>query len=206
MALNNSTKTDVVNDALLIIGEATVLTSTEKSARAKTMDRIFDQVKRFVFRMQPWSCLIDRIILSAESEAPAFGFDYKIQIPGDCIRVVEVSDNVVYKREGKYLLTNSPTLGIVYVKDVTNYSTLDSHLYSLLVNCLAYYAAVPITGKKWIMNEMKSRYVESVGEALASDSFESTPDAIEGVDDYNIFKMFGGQVDYTTPIEIEEGT
>lgn len=203
---SSATRTDVINDALLIIGEATVLTSTQKASRAKKMERMFDQVKKFVFRLQPWSCLVARRKLSAEKTAPAFGFDYKIKIPGDCIRIIEVEGDYTYKREKNFLLTDEPTLNIVYVEDTDNYSTLDSHVYSLLVNCLAYHAAIPITGKKWVMDEMKLRYQDSFGEAISSDSFESTPEPIPGVDDYNYMKMYGGQLEYAYPIEIEEGT
>lgn len=203
---NNSTRTDVINDALLVIGEATVLTSNEKASRAKKMDRMFDQVKNYVFRLQPWSCLIERRKLSAEADQPPFGWAFKIKIPGDSIRIIEVESGVKYKREKNFLMADSATLGVVYVQDTENFSQLDSHVYSLLVNCLAYHAAIPITGKKWIMQEMKERYLDSIGEAISSDTFESTPDDIDGVDDYNTMKMFGGQNPYTIPIEIEEGT
>lgn len=70
--------------------------------------------------------------------APAFDYAYKHLLPSDCLRLVLVNEGQeTYRVEGRYIISDSETLEIKYVYDVTDYDIMDS----LFHEALAYYLA-----------------------------------------------------------------
>ena len=88
--------------------------------------------------------------------AAAFGFDFSIALPSDCLRVVEINENPIegHRIENGRILTNEDTLRIRYVKDITDYTIFDPLFYQVLAHFLAYNLCDCITASDGKKNEL----------------------------------------------------
>lgn len=83
-------------------------------------------------------------------QSPAYEYSYLYTLPTDCLRVITVNDEVVsdeWRIEGGSILTDDDTsIEIRYVKDVTDYTTMDVAFYECLAVYLAWELCDHITG------------------------------------------------------------
>lgn len=70
-------------------------------------------------------------------QSPAFDYTYIYTLPTDCLRVLSLEHEPYRVEEGK-ILSDSNTLWIRYIKDVTDYTTMDVLFYRCLAHLLAY--------------------------------------------------------------------
>lgn len=57
-------------------------------------------------------------------QAPAWGFNFAMAVPSDCLRIQRVDESRIYQREGDYLVTDEQSLPVTYtaqITDVTRY-------------------------------------------------------------------------------------
>lgn len=88
--------------------------------------------------------------------AAAYGYNYSIAIPSDCLRVLEINENPVegHRIESGRILSDDDELRIRYVKDVTDYTTMDPLFYQALAHYLAYNLCDCITASDGKKNEL----------------------------------------------------
>ena len=81
---------DICNEAMDLLGAATITSLTENSKEARLCNRRFETVRDHVLRAHPWNCAITRKELAKDSDAPAFGFNHQFTLPTDpfCLRVL----------------------------------------------------------------------------------------------------------------------
>tara|TARA_Y100001973_G_C5141980_1_gene303425 strand:+ start:389 stop:979 length:591 start_codon:yes stop_codon:yes gene_type:complete len=175
---------DLCNAALNQLGANTITALTDETKPAKLCNQRFTFVRDAVMRAHPWNCLISRVTLSAESSAPAFGFDKQYVLPTDpfCLRVLNLSSlDLVYRVEGRKILTNESTLNLVYVGrdvDPNNYDTL---LTESIIAHLSADLAYPLVGSSSLQTQFYNLYQEKLKEARFVDATEGTPGAISSV-------------------------
>jgi hypothetical protein len=181
-----STSTDIANDALHFIGEASVSNiDTDTSKRAQMCKRWLPIVRAELFRKQPWNFLLKRAQLAANSVAPLFGFSYSYQLPADCLRVYKVNDmEDNWKVEGRAIMTDASTCNLLYVADTTDYSILPADIRMGLVYKLGQAVAPVLTGKPQITNLCAQMAREVLGESITADSTENYPDQPLDADDW----------------------
>ena len=159
---------DICNEAIDLLGASTITALSENSKEARLCNRRYDTVRDQVLRAHPWNAAIARATLAQNATAPEFGFTYQYTLPTNpyCLRVLsfwnenvdsEISaydSQVMYKIEGRKILSNEGTCKITYVSRVTDPEQFDSLLSSTIAHKLASEIAYAITGSNSIAQQM----------------------------------------------------
>tara|TARA_R100000005_G_C4941347_1_gene165709 strand:- start:134 stop:730 length:597 start_codon:yes stop_codon:yes gene_type:complete len=191
---------DLCNRALDLLGAANITSLTENSKEARLCNGNFDDVRDAVLRSHPWNVAITRKNLAADSTTPAFGFSFQFTLPTDpfCLRVLsfwnsnvnnEVAaydSNVMFKIEGRKILSNEDTCNIIYIGRVTDTEQYDSLLNKAISARLAAEIAYNITGSNSVASNMLTIYEARLKEAKGVDSMEGYPEQPQADDFTNI--------------------
>jgi hypothetical protein len=191
---------DICNEAMDLLGAATITSLTENSKEARLCNRRFETVRDSVLRSHPWNVAITRASLAQDSVGPAFGFTYQYTLPTDpyCLRllafwnsnvnneVAAYDSQVMYKVEGRKILSNEDTCNIVYVGRAEDTESYDSMLSSTIASALAAETAYAVTGSSNIAQLMEQRYQNKLREARSADATEGMPDRIMADDFINV--------------------
>ena len=120
--------------------------------------------------------------------APAFDYAYSIALPSDCLRVLSVNNDLVedlYRIEGgRLLIDDDEDVEIKYIKDVTDYATMDALFYQALGHYLAYTLCDHITAGDGKKNEIHTYLYGGQGKRgiLPQARFvDATEDAIQTI-------------------------
>lgn len=138
-------KIQIINSALLLAGCDTITSLNQENSRnARVANTVYDKVRQGLLRMHPWNFAVKRVSLARLVETPAFGYSYYYQLPSDCVRVVrEANPNVVYKVEGRKILSNQAEVNIIYVADIDDVSMMDRlFIEALTFRLAAQFAAI----------------------------------------------------------------
>ena len=142
---------DICNEAMDLLGAATITALTENSKEARLCNRRFETVRDSVLRAHPWNVAITRATLAKDSAAPAFGFTSQFTLPTDpfCLRVLSFFNSnvdseiaaydtqVMFKVEGRKILSDEETCQIVYIARIEDTELFDSLLSSSIAHKLA---------------------------------------------------------------------
>ena len=191
---------DICNEAMDLLGAATITSLTENSKEARLCNRRFDTVRDAVLRSHPWNTAVTRAEIARDSTAPAFGFTYQYTMPTDpyCLRVLSFwnsnvdneiaayDSQVMYKIEGRKILSNEGTCKITYIGRVTDTEQFDPMLSNTIAHRLAAETAYAITGSTTVAQQMQALYEQRLREARSMDGMEGYPDKIIADDFVNI--------------------
>jgi len=191
---------DICNEAMDLLGAATITALTENSKEARLCNRRFETVRDTVLRSHPWNIAITRASLAKDSEAPAFGFANQFTLPTDpyCLRVLSFwnsnvdseiaayDSQVMFKIEGRKVLSDEGTCRITYLARITDTETYDSLLSSTIAHKLAAETAYAITGSNSLAQGMQQLYEIRLREARSIDAMEGVPDKLIADDFINI--------------------
>ena len=181
---------DICNEAMDLLGAATIISLTQDSKEARLCNRRFDTVRDSVLRTLLWNVALTRKEIAPDATAPDFGFTYQYTLPTDpyCLRVVsfwnsvvdnEVAaydSNVMYKIEGRKILSNEGTCKITYIARVEDTELYDSLLSSTIAYRLAADTAYGITGSMSVAQNMQALYEARLREAKGVDAMEGYPE------------------------------
>jgi len=163
----------ICNGALNQLGASTILSLTEDSKNARLCNARYENVRDAVFRHHPWNCLLKRLQLAADTDAPAWGFTKQFTLPADCLRLIRILDyDSDYVVEGRKILSNSSTMKILYISRVTDPNEYDELLREVLSAALAADIAYAITSSNTVATQMYSLYQEKLKDARFVDSTE----------------------------------
>lgn len=191
---------DICNEAMDLLGAATITSLTENSKEARLCNRRFETVRDTVLRAHNWNIAITRKELAKDSASPAFGFTNQFTLPTEpyCLRVISLhTSNVdndispydvqaMFKIEGRKVLTDEDTCRIIYIGRVTDTEQYDSLLSSTIAHKLASETAYAITGSTSVAQQTFSLYEARLKEARSMDAIEGKPDRIITEDFTNI--------------------
>jgi len=191
---------DICNEAMDLLGAATITSLTENSKEARLCNRRFETVRDAVLRAHNWNVAIVRKQLAKDSDSPAFGFTNQFTLPTDpyCLRVISLHtanvDNEIspydvqsmFKIEGRKVLTDEGTCRIIYVGRITDTEQYDSLLSSTIAHKLASETAYAITGSTTVAQQIFQLYQQRLSEARSMDAIEGKPDRIITEDFTNI--------------------
>lgn len=158
-----ASETDLLNDALSLIGASPVTAIDDGSVSANHCQRLYPALRDALIRGHHWNWAMTRVELSPDAVPPITEFMFSYTLPSDCLKVVEFAgadlDTSVlvplwdsrttsyfqYKIEGRQLLTNYGTAFIVYIARVTNPDLWDPLFYQVVSTWLASKLASAIT-------------------------------------------------------------
>ena len=105
------TKTDIVNQALLMAGQDTILDPAGESKNAKLMAQIYDATLEEALSIHGWTFALKTTKLQQLAETPKdYRFSFMYRLPEDCVRVVRVDG--AWSRTGDGFLIENET-GII---------------------------------------------------------------------------------------------
>ena len=163
----------ICNGALNQLGATTILSLTEDSKNARLCNARYPEVRDAVFRSHVWGCLQVRLEIGLSTTTPAWGFKFKFDLPGDCIRLLRILDyDSNYKVEGRSILSNNNTMKILYISRVTDPNQYDELLRETLSAALGADIAYAITSNNTTSQNMIASYQEKLRDARFVDSTE----------------------------------
>ena len=164
---------DICNGALNQLGATTILSLTEDSKNARLCNSRYTQVRDAVFRSHPWNCLQERSELAQSTTTPAWGYSFKYDLPGDCLRLLRILDyDSDHKVEGRSILSNNSSMKILYISRVTDPNQYDENLRETLSAALAADIAYAITSNNTTQQNMIAIYQDKLRDARFVDSTE----------------------------------
>ena len=173
-----ASRVSIANLALTVLGADRITSLEDNSENARRMTAIYDSCLEDVLRAHPWNFAIVRQQLALLASTPAFGYDYEFQIPGDCLRVVEVSDgtNLItdFKVEGRKILCDNNSISIKYIGNVTDPNQYTSQFIFTFSSRLAAELAYAITNNKSTADAIMQIYQTRLQNTKEIDSQESS--------------------------------
>ena len=174
-----TTKINIVNRALGLLGAEFISSLTEDTKAARFANGLFDDTRDALFRQHPWNCCIKRASLSKTSNTPAYYFTAEFQLPTDWLRIVKPEDDQVeYKIEGDKLVTETDTFKCTYIFRNETINTYDPLLVDVLAIKLAANLAMPLLQDPKTLDMMYKLYYEKLASARSADAVEGTPEGI----------------------------
>ena len=142
--LNEYNDNDIVNRALLKLGQETVIDLTEDNERARAANALYNSVRDTLLSTYRWNFATKRVELEACELTPAFGYKYQYDLPSDFLRLISLPDapnNACdnYEIEQQHILTDykSP-LKIIYTARVTRANLFPPYFIEALSCRLAF--------------------------------------------------------------------
>lgn len=173
------TDIDIANQALGYLGEQRISTMTEGTNEARAISLHFLQCLEELIESRRWSFGRSRQRLTQEEDKPLFGFKYSFQLPGDCLKVMDVMAlaesgetlNPIpirnFEIEGRSLHSDYPYVGLVYVKE-----SISSDLPPLMIRALVMLLAArvaPSLGESRMAMTLEAKAEDAIQDAWLSD-------------------------------------
>jgi hypothetical protein len=182
----------ICNLALTNLGADRITALSDNSENARRLTAIYDACLEDVLRSHPWNFAIIRQQLALLSSTPVFGYEYEFQLPGDCLRVVEVSDgtNLItdFKIEGRKLLASNNSVSIKYIGNITDPNQYTSQFIFVFASRLAAEIAYAVTNNKATAELITNSYLTRLQLAKETDAQESDSVNVIDQDDWTINK------------------
>jgi len=182
-----TTKTDLCNQALSLIGADSITSFEENTSTARRMKTIYDTSRKALLRLHPFQCAVKRIKLSPITAQPEFGYNYQFQLPDNLIRIINTNTED-YVIEADRLLSNSNQLNLIYVFDNKNEESYDSLFIECLVLYLAYKISKAITGSQGTSDSYYTQTQELIKQAKAVQAQEVPSQQFFKDSDYTLIR------------------
>tara|TARA_R100000654_G_scaffold44332_1_gene70577 strand:- start:239 stop:865 length:627 start_codon:yes stop_codon:yes gene_type:complete len=155
MAVGDS-KLTICNDALLMLGASEMTSFTEGTDSAKICDRLYDDLKKYILSIYPWSFAKTKVQLARTSDTPKTEWTYAYALPADIIGTPKAvfttstagalpqTEFELYFIDQQRLLADYETVFIDYISDVDESRFPEFFVY-MLRHALAADFAEPLT-------------------------------------------------------------
>lgn len=172
------TQVQIVNMALGMVGDYYISSMTEGTKQSTYAGIFWENTRDNLLRSYPWNFAIERASLARLASVPVWQYDYKYQLPNDCLKVLDVSPNgdfdisqtLDYRIEGRTVVTNETSVYIKYVKQVTDTSLFPPSFSKALSCDLALLFAEPLAAadasSKQLIGQMRE---VAISEAKSGD-------------------------------------
>lgn len=181
---------EIVNRALSRLGAGSIMSFDDNVKEARISKICWDISRQAVIRMHPWNFATKRVVMSPSTTTPAFEFAYSYNLPGDCLRVLDLYDTVSdWKIEGRNLLSDESEINLKYLADIQDPSLYDAGF----TDCLSAYLAWDICQNMTQDENQKRLLLEDFRLLLRGAKFtDATEDPARLVqsDDWNDSRFF----------------
>mgnify|MGYP001555677700 CR=1 FL=1 len=168
----------ICNYALALVGANQIEDLDGASDEAVICNALYEPSRDGLLAEVDWSFATTRRSLASTGDTPAYEYDYEYQLPTDCFRVVETSNDDFYVVEGDKLLCDASSVTIKYIKRVTDVSKMP-HLFK---QALAFQMAVDMCealgGKNRgrMKSQLQDRFMYVMDQAFATDAAQDNKD------------------------------
>lgn len=187
-----ATKTQIANLTLQMLGEENTITNlTENTKAARAINGCYDIILDKTLRAHNWNFAIKRDELPALVDTPPFGYGQKYQLPGDCLRMVQVGqtrtlysefdypagDEMPYQIEGRLILTDfQAPLPVRYIYRVTDPAQFDACFVPVFAVNMAMQTCKHLTGSNTLKESLREDRKMFIREAKLMDAIENPPE------------------------------
>lgn len=170
----------IINRALIKLGQNSITSITENTTTAKTMSSIYDLTRKSLLRAYTWHFSITKADLAAIAGETSQDYSYVYRLPSDCIRLIKVHDVPSISETSAYMIRNNCILTniespihIEYIEDCTTEALFDPNFSVVLANLLASEACNRITQNLKLKQTLDFDTQVSLGVAKRSNAIES---------------------------------
>ena len=170
------TKEEIINLALLRLGESPIQSLDEGSTAANTAKLLYDPSRRAILRDSDWNFAVRQTVLAVvdSDEAPAV-----FAVPSDCLRVLRVYDKAKpsrgkewFKVQGGNIYTYARTPLCFYIRDEEDAGLFDAKFCEALSYKLAGELAMPVRQSESLTASMLNAYQNVVATAATESGNE----------------------------------
>lgn len=168
------------NAALLQLHADRIDTLTESTENARICNERYEPLRDALLVSHPWNFAQARAELSQSATTPSYGYAYAFDLPGDCLRVLDVDSNysnLVYKIEKRTLLFDESTVKIRYIQRIEDEDSFPIYFQEALIAKIAADIGYAVTG-----DLKQAEYFYKLSEEKLSNA--RTTDGQEGVTTY----------------------
>jgi hypothetical protein len=193
-----STKVEIINKALTLIGASPIVNITDDTQNARIMNRVYDSSRKSVLSECLWNFASKRSLLALSADTLPW-YDTGVGIlyarPSDVIRIFATNDkNAIWKEEGDYIVSDTNGLGILYVYDLDVPSKYTSSFIDAFVDRLASDAAYPIVNSRNLGEAFRKLY-ETISLPKAKSENSQTGSQVTMQDDaWEMAKFSNGSI------------
>tara|TARA_Y100001938_G_scaffold147288_1_gene228139 strand:- start:3 stop:590 length:588 start_codon:yes stop_codon:yes gene_type:complete len=177
---------EICNSALNSLGAANITALTEDSRNARLCNQRYEPIRDAIFRTHYWNCLIKRVELAADSDAPAYEFTKQYTLPSDCIRILQIGgfhngsssmldSGQTFKVEGRKIVTDEEEIFLTYLAKITDPQQYDTLLIETIAARLAAELCYAVTQSNSLAQQLEAIYQSKLREARFVDATEGTP-------------------------------
>jgi hypothetical protein len=169
----------IVNLALQKLGAARIVSLTEDSRNARSMNACYEHIRDTELRRHNWNFARKRTTLAPSSTDPDFDYDYAFPVPTDFLRLLPpATHNLDWRLESHgsetAILTNDgDTLEINYIAKITDPTRFDSSFTEMLACRLADHCCEEITQSNTKKADLRDDYRAARADAKRNNAFEN---------------------------------
>ena len=185
-----ASKVEICNSALNMLGANNITDITEDSKNARLLNQRYEPIRDAVFRTHQWNCLIKRVELAQDTDAPTHEYTKQYTLPSDCLRVLRIGGHhdgsssdldagQRFKIEGRKVITYEASVFLIYIAKITDVNLYDTLLQETNAARLAAELCYAVTSSTSLANQLKDSYNEKLREARFTDATEGTADSLD---------------------------
>lgn len=178
----NASEVTVCSNALQRLGANGISSFDDPSKFAGVCAGLWPRVRNSLLRSHPWNCATKRVILSPLLDKPPFDYGYQFQLPGDCLRVIQVGRRGYmpdYQKEGQRILAHIGELPLVYIWRNEAVETWDDMLVEVAVQQMMAVLAYPVTASTSLKQSEEQTALFALKQAKAADGQDNPPEEFE---------------------------
>ena len=200
-----ASKIQICNEALQNIGASYITSIEENTTNAIGCNLRYDSARRALLEMHPWNFAIRRVALNANVDAPAFNYGYAFNLPSDFLylymtetqeryqspAIATYSEMTTvsnlpyyasvdkYRIEGRTLISESSSVGIIYIADIEDSALFSATFTQLLARYLGALIAYKVVGSKSERDSQMEIFMKELAEYQAIDSQQGVMDVLQ---------------------------
>lgn len=153
-------KITIVNSALLKISEEPINSLDDNTKSSTIVSILWDIVLESLLSEHEWSFAKKRVTISPDTTTPSFGYSLRFGLPADYNHLVSIDSEteVDYVIEGRYILSNTESINLVYIANITDPTVMTGKFTLAFILILAANIAYALNG-----NTKEAQYIEQLG-------------------------------------------
>lgn len=170
-------KVQICNRGLINIGCNVINSFDDGSNEANACSVIWDQLRREIIGLFPWTFCVKRAQLAASTTNPVFDYSYRYKLPSDYLWVYQVYQDSDYKVEqGGYIITNKASCYVKYVYDNEDPSSWSSDFQGLMATGIAKELAYTFPREVSIDQDFEMEFKNKLMDAQGRDALQQPTD------------------------------
>jgi len=164
-------RTEIINMAILLIGELPISDPEEDNKASNAADVWFQQCLESALTEHDWTFARKRATLSPSTEAPVFGYSTKFPVPADYNHIVieETDEEIDFREELGHLHYDAETMDIIYISNSVELELLKPKFVDAFAELLASKIIYVMTASDKLMIAREQLYEKRLQKAKGFD-------------------------------------